>query len=102
LASTRTAVKVIYLLLDDIGVLGIFAFRILPSAIHDRGIDVGWAGCVGLVKQRYHREQYCSVRGNERNTKYIRAGLKMWSGNHKPYYLYPTETIGKRPFKVTK
>jgi amino acid transporter len=28
--------------------------------------------------------------------------LKMWSGNHKPYYPYPTETIGKRPFKVTK
>lgn len=39
---------------DYVLVLFVFAIRSFPTAIHDRGIYVGWTVSVWLVQQGYH------------------------------------------------
>lgn len=46
---------------DDLDVFSVLA--VLPLAIHDRGVHVGWREGVGLIQQRNHTEQD----GPERN-----------------------------------
>lgn len=42
---------------NDIRVLVVLAVRVPPTAVHHRGVHIGWRVCVRLVQQRDHRQQ---------------------------------------------
>ena len=43
---------------DDVLVLLVLSFRVLPPSIHDGRVDVGRAVRVGLIQEAHHRQEY--------------------------------------------
>lgn len=42
---------------DDVRVLPILPFALLPLAVHHGGIHIGWRKCVGFIQQRDHTQE---------------------------------------------
>ena len=42
---------------DDVRVLPVLPFALLPLAVHHGGVHVGWRKCVGFIQQRDHAQE---------------------------------------------